>query len=184
MTGKTFPGAPVPLFDRLALPEDGADGAAEAGGGRDPGPLLSRDRRHLTLDGLHASVEQDLTRLLATRAPVDGDRLEPAGRTVLTYGIPDFGTLTESSGGNRLRLQQAVEAAIAAYEPRLCGVRVQILPMPLEGSAAGTVDPGRPLRWQAVIEGELMAGPRRIAARFVTPLRPGTPVIPDLEAPR
>lgn len=177
MTGKTFPGAPVLLFDRLALMEDGTWGT-EPGGGTDPGPLLSKDGQHLTLEGLHASVERELTRLLATRAPVDGDRLEPDGRTVLTYGIPDFGTLTESSGGNRDRLQRAVAAAIAAYEPRLQGVRVQITPMPADGA----VDPSRPLRWQATVEGELVAGPRRIAARFVTPLRPGTPVIPDFAA--
>lgn len=184
MADGTFVGAAVPLFDRLVdtanvADPDGSCAGTDPDGSPDDAPpgagmerLTSPDGRHLTLAGLHASVERELTRLLGTRIPVGEALLSEGPRTVLTYGIPDFGTVTESSDGNRKRLQSEILAAITAFEPRLRGVTVDL--QRVSGSAS-TTTPGESGHWLAVIDGELIAGPRRVAARFVTPLRPGTP---------
>ncbi|HWS85716.1 MAG TPA: type VI secretion system baseplate subunit TssE [Pyrinomonadaceae bacterium] len=74
---------------------------------------------------LRESVRRELARLLNTRrhprAESGGD-----GLTVLDYGIPDFSPLSASSGDDQNRLASEVAAAVAAFEPRLSGVRVRV----------------------------------------------------------
>lgn len=162
-----FTGAPVPLLDRLRS-QDPADAGQD--------DLVSADGVHLTLAGLYASVEQELVRLLSTRAPVGVPLLATLPRSVVDYGIPDFGTLTETSDANRDRLRDAIRDAITAYEPRLSGVTVRLEPFSGNHQEGSFLRHARwDFRWQAVIDGELVAGPRRVAARFIAPVRPGSP---------
>ena len=74
---------------------------------------------------LKESVRRELARLLNTRRHLrtgaGGDEM-----TVLDYGLPDFSPLSASSGDDQNRLAAEVAAAIAAFEPRLSGVRVRV----------------------------------------------------------
>lgn len=74
---------------------------------------------------LKESVRRELGRLLNTRRHV---RTGPGedGMTVLDYGLPDFSPLSASSGDDQNRLASEVAAAVAAFEPRLSGVRVRV----------------------------------------------------------
>ncbi len=76
---------------------------------------------------LKESVRRELRRLLNTRRharPAPGAGGD--GMTVLDYGLPDFSPLSASSGDDQNRLAAEVAAAVAAFEPRLSGVRVRV----------------------------------------------------------
>ena len=74
---------------------------------------------------LRESVRRELARLLNTRRHLRAEA-GGAGMTVLDYGLPDFSPLSASSGGDQNRLASEVAAAVAAFEPRLTGVRVRV----------------------------------------------------------
>jgi type VI secretion system protein ImpF len=74
---------------------------------------------------LKESVRRELGRLLNTRRHVRTGSGED-GMTVLDYGLPDFSPLSASSGDDQNRLASEVAAAVAAFEPRLSGVRVRV----------------------------------------------------------
>jgi len=103
----------MPLFDRLV----------------DRDPTLRRELRPLrTLDrgGLRESVRRELERLLNTRSSLPADRLAARERSSIDYGVPDFSMFSAASFADRQRLAEIVRRAIAAYEPRLAGVRVHL----------------------------------------------------------
>jgi type VI secretion system protein ImpF len=76
---------------------------------------------------LKESVRRELGRLLNTRRHArSGSGAGEDGLTVLDYGLPDFSPLSASSGDDQNRLAAEVAAAIAAFEPRLSGVRVRV----------------------------------------------------------
>lgn len=101
------------------------------GGGDVPVSFLleekERPARVLDVQGLRRSVWRELRSLLNTRRhgrpwrPGEGEAL-----TVLDYGLPDFSSLSASSGADQERLAGAVAAAVAAFEPRLRDVRVRV----------------------------------------------------------
>lgn len=111
--GKAKQGAPVPLFDRLVDLDPKA--ASEA-----------HPHRTLDRDGLNASVRVEVERLLNTRASLTQEELEGRERTVIDYGIPDFGTFHTSSRQERYLLSHILARTIEAYEPRLRRVRVEM----------------------------------------------------------
>jgi type VI secretion system protein ImpF len=79
---------------------------------------------------LKAAVQRDLDSLLNSRNPfqdLSADFVE-VGQSVLTYGLPDFGAFSLSSDRDQNRLRQAIEAAIRAFEPRLTGLNVMLVP--------------------------------------------------------
>ena len=107
-------GSALPLFDRL----------------EQEGPESEGERRVEDSDAVRESVRQELARLLNTRAARRGP-LEPLVEgTVLDYGLPDFSALTPASEADRNRLARMVAARIAAHEPRLRDIRVEIGPDP------------------------------------------------------
>ena len=103
---------PAPLFDRLVDREPQVPA--------EPRPLRTLDPR-----GLRESVRRELERMLNTRSSLPADVL--AGRedlTVLEYGIPDLSAFSAANEDDQRRLMALVARAVAAFEPRLRGVRV------------------------------------------------------------
>jgi type VI secretion system protein ImpF len=103
----------TPLFDRLV----------------DRDPTLRRELRPMrTLErgGLKESVRREMELLLNTRTSLPASRLSLRDRSVIDYGIPDCSMFSPRSFEDRARLAEIIRRAIAAYEPRLAGVRVAV----------------------------------------------------------
>jgi type VI secretion system protein ImpF len=85
-------------------------------------------QRAQNLREFELGVLRDVEALLNSRQtkPDLGEGFQHASQSVLTYGLPDF---TSAGGGSRddfERIRQAVELAIARFEPRLRHVRVTV----------------------------------------------------------
>lgn len=99
----------------------------------DEDPGSSAERRlsraesvRLVMDGVRRDLELLLnTRRIATPVPED---LPELATSLYFYGLPDLTSLSKDSSDVRLRLARQVEDAIAAFEPRLEGVRVTVAP--------------------------------------------------------
>ncbi len=77
-----------------------------------------------------ASIQRDLEWLLNTRRipePVPEDWFEHLPRSVYYYGLPDITSLSRDASESRAYLLRDVEAAIAAFEPRLSDVRITVV---------------------------------------------------------
>lgn len=93
----------------------------------DPGTRQETPRsRSQSLSQLKQSVRMDLQNLLQTRirnvAPPP--HLGELERSLLNYGLPDFGGVNLASEADRDRFCREVEAVIRQQEPRLLEVRV------------------------------------------------------------
>ena len=86
----------------------------------------ARPRRTLSRRDLRKSVRRELERLLNTRVQLPLSELEDRERTVIDYGIPDFGSFSAKSEGDRRRLAAALARTIETYEPRLTRVRFEL----------------------------------------------------------
>ena len=103
---------PAPLFDRLVDREPQVPA--------EPRPLRTLDPR-----GLRESVRRELERMLNTRSSLPVDRLaERDELTVLEYGIPDLSAFSAANEDDQRLLISLIARAVAAFEPRLRGVRV------------------------------------------------------------
>lgn len=86
----------------------------------------ARPHRAHDVRALTDSVRREIGRLLNTRRHASPGRDGGGdGMTVLDYGIPDFSSLSPHSDDDRGRLAATIADAVAAFEPRLCGVRVR-----------------------------------------------------------
>ncbi|MCE1239537.1 MAG: type VI secretion system baseplate subunit TssE [Azonexaceae bacterium] len=86
-------------------------------------------RRRLSLDQLKDSVARDLEALLNTRSVLDEESLEAyplAGRSVAGFGLIDFAGLSLANIHDRRRICASIESAVAAHEPRLRDVQVEL----------------------------------------------------------
>jgi type VI secretion system lysozyme-like protein len=99
--------------------------------------LVDRDRssqreplRTLDGTGLRESVRRELEQLFNSRCPLASHRLQDRPRTVVEFGIPALSEYSASRVEDRQRLAEQLRRAIAAYEPRLAEVRVQLDPVP------------------------------------------------------
>lgn len=104
-----FPGGPIPLFDKLD--QRAAPTGYEAGQG-------------LSADGVEASVERELHRLLNSRSRISLSAFTEESLTVCDYGIPDYTALSARSEPDRIQIAAAIEHAIQHFEPRLQNVTV------------------------------------------------------------
>jgi type VI secretion system protein ImpF len=94
--------------------------------------LKQSEAIHLTrsqsLRKLRDAVRRDLEWLLNTRQPV-----EPAPEStelydsLYMYGLPDITSLSVSNMRDRQRLTQAIQAAVAKFEPRIANPRVNLV---------------------------------------------------------
>lgn len=85
-------------------------------------------RHSYTVRQLQESVRRDLEMLLNTRQSRDdlvGTQAEIA-RSILTYGVPEFGSGEADGEDSQERLRSAVEQAIRTFEPRLERVQVKV----------------------------------------------------------
>jgi type VI secretion system protein ImpF len=134
--------APALLFDRLADHEPAAR--------YEPVP-----RRALDAEALRTSVMNELFDLLNTRCPFTERALQGRGRTTLEYGLADVSPAYPGASASHTEVAARVQAAIAAYEPRLRQVRVAVEP----------VD-GKPMQLLARVQGVLAAGSARAPVQF------------------
>src|SRR5215468_7365317 len=74
-----------------------------------------------SLNDLKQAVKRDLEWLLNARQVVGGvpPELKELGRSLATYGLPDFTAVSVKSPADQMRMQRALEMAISAFEPRL-----------------------------------------------------------------
>jgi type VI secretion system protein ImpF len=77
-------------------------------------------------DEMVAAIGRDLEDLLNTRATHQGLIADdsPLVNTILTYGLPDIGSLELCGARQRETMAEAVALAIRRHEPRLRDVRV------------------------------------------------------------
>jgi type VI secretion system protein ImpF len=101
--------APVPLFDRLSHPRDGA-----------PPP------RGLDRDGLRQSLCRELGRIFNTRCGLSVARYLTEELTVTEYGIPDLSAFSPANLDDHRRRAAVVARAVQAFEPRLSEVQVTV----------------------------------------------------------
>ncbi len=88
-------------------------------------PPLTRAQ---SLRRLKEALKRDLEWLLNTRRNPDlGEGVyKEAERSVLGFGLPDLSAFGLASIRDQQRLRRALENAVALFEPRLGGVRVQM----------------------------------------------------------
>lgn len=88
----------------------------------------SQTQRITRIRDLKRSVRRDLEWLLNTRQIlVDVPRsMSHLRDSVLTYGLPDFTHVNLAAPGDRERLLNTIEQALARFEPRLSHVQVTL----------------------------------------------------------
>lgn len=89
-------------------------------------PAEAQPFRIYGVEALRNSVQRELVSLLNTRCPSIGGLPDERDRTVIDYGVPDFSHVGPASPTDIGQLAQILERAIAAYEPRLRQVHVEI----------------------------------------------------------
>ncbi len=103
------------LFDRLMAADDTRVGNSPAA--------------RLTLEELKDAVARDLEALLNTRAVIDSATLlgfPECARSILTYGLNDFASLSLASSDDRADICECLETAITRHEPRLRAVKASL----------------------------------------------------------
>jgi len=91
-------------------------------------PVASRAQN---LRVLKKSVARDLEALLNTRQEALEalpEEFPELGRSILTYGLPDFTSFNLGATDDRMRVRRCLEDAITNFEPRLRRIRVSIEP--------------------------------------------------------
>lgn len=104
------------LFDRLCDDHPRTPDRPEAR------PYRTYDRAQL-----HASIRRELQRLLDTRAPRSLADMAGRPRTVLDYGVPEVTPYMMNHAKESGELARFLVDSIAAFEPRLRNVRVELV---------------------------------------------------------
>jgi type VI secretion system protein ImpF len=96
----------------------------EPGVSREPATSRIQD-----LKSLERAVARDLEALLNTKRETLEELPQEffdVNRSLITYGLPDFTSLSLLSQDDRNKIRRAIENAVATFEPRLQRVRVTI----------------------------------------------------------
>ena len=88
----------------------------------------SRSLWELNDEQLKESIRQNLEWLLNSRTRLTREEFEREELTVSDYGIPDFATYSPKSLEDQKAIGRYIRRAIAAFEPRLREVTVDVLP--------------------------------------------------------
>ncbi len=93
-------------------------------------PETDQNYRGISLQELRESVASDLEDLLNSRmAKLDHliDQFPLAKQSILQFGIIDFVGLSTANPSDRDKICQSIERSIAAHEPRLKQIKVEML---------------------------------------------------------
>ena len=110
---RLIPGGAIPLFDKLDQRLTAAANETD---------------QVLSADGLEASVARELARLTNSRSRIPLSEFQEARLTVLDYGIPDTLARSALSERDKLVISEALQRAIAVFEPRLTQIEVTVVP--------------------------------------------------------
>lgn len=102
-------------------------------------PETDQNYRGISFQELRESVASDLEDLLNSRmAKLDHliDQFPLAKQSILQFGIIDFVGLSTSNPSDRDKICQSIERSIAAHEPRLKQIKVEML---LDGQNMGAL---------------------------------------------
>ena len=102
-------------------------------------PETDQNYRGISLQELRESVASDLEDLLNSRmAKLDHliDQFPLAKQSILQFGIIDFIGLSTANPSDRDKICQSIERSIAAHEPRLKQIKVEML---LDGQNMGAL---------------------------------------------
>lgn len=102
-------------------------------------PETDQNYRGISLQELRESVASDLEDLLNSRmAKLDHliDQFPLAKQSILQFGIIDFVGLSTANPSDRDKICQSIERSIAAHEPRLKQIKVDML---LDGQNMGAL---------------------------------------------
>lgn len=102
-------------------------------------PETDQNYRGISLQELRESVASDLEDLLNSRmAKLDHliDQFPLAKQSILQFGIIDFVGLSTANPSDRDKICQSIEQSIAAHEPRLKQIKVEML---LDGQNMGAL---------------------------------------------
>jgi type VI secretion system protein ImpF len=123
-------------------------------------------------DRLNEAVRRDLEWMLNTRRvpPEAPAHLTELRRSVYMWGLPDLSAFATAAKPDRVKLKRIVQEAIAAVEPRLRDVRVDV-PQEPEGKSDKSV-PAHALRF--TIAATLVAPPCVDKVAFNTVMDLGT----------
>lgn len=102
-------------------------------------PETDQNYRGISLQELRESVGSDLEDLLNSRmAKLDHliDQFPLAKQSILQFGIIDFVGLSTANPSDRDKICQSIERSIAAHEPRLKQIKVEML---LDGQNMGAL---------------------------------------------
>lgn len=102
-------------------------------------PETDQNYRGVSLQELRESVASDLEDLLNSRmAKLDHliDQFPLAKQSILQFGIIDFVGLSTANPSDRDKICQSIERSIAAHEPRLKQIKVEML---LDGQNMGAL---------------------------------------------
>lgn len=91
----------------------------------------TRETPMQSLRQLKASLRRDIEWLLnARRSPVElHEEQDLVARSVFHYGLPDITSFSLASPDDQSLLVRMIEQAIRAFEPRLSGIQVSLMPM-------------------------------------------------------
>ncbi|OTG79718.1 type VI secretion protein [Acinetobacter sp. ANC 5054] len=93
-------------------------------------PIDAQQTQGLSLQELRESVASDLEDLLNSRVAKLDDFIDDfplAKKSILQFGIIDFVGLSTANPTDRDKICQSIEQSIAAHEPRLKQIRVEML---------------------------------------------------------
>lgn len=102
-------------------------------------PETDQNYRGISFQELRESVASDLEDLLNSRmAKLDHliDQFPLAKQSILQFGIIDFVGLSTANPSDRDKICQSIERSIAAHEPRLKQIKVEML---LDGQNMGAL---------------------------------------------
>ena len=102
-------------------------------------PETDQNYRGISLQELRESVASDLEDLLNSRmAKLDHliDQFPLVKQSILQFGIIDFVGLSTANPSDRDKICQSIERSIAAHEPRLKQIKVEML---LDGQNMGAL---------------------------------------------
>ena len=111
----------------------------------------ARALRALPIEEWRRALFRDLEWLFNTYCSLSEAELANRQRTVIDYGILDFSTFFTQNPSDHRRLAQMFEEALAAYEPRLKGVKVTIETIAQESHHHNKLQLGLDARVDAVI---------------------------------